>query len=493
MEMRLRTLFVAMVIFVLVFAFLNCDQDPDALRTHVPVERLAADLEDAIPGWMEEALVPGLSVAVVRDGEIIWQKAFGVKDAESGDAVADTTIFEAASLSKPLFAYAVMRLVEAGGLDLDTPLLDYVTDDYVEENFLRKAIDDERIRKITARMVLSHTPGFPNWRRNRNLVIQNEPGEQFSYSGEGFGLLQRVVEKLTDQDLSAFMEDHAFGPLNMVHSSYVWTEAYDTQSSSPHDMFGEARSKRKPTRAHAAATLHTTAGDYARFMAAVTSSEGLKEETVGQILTPQINVEPETSENVHWGLGWGLELTENGPGFWHWGDNGPFKAFTLSLHDEKAGVVFFANSQNGLALIEPIVRSALGGDHPAFRSAILSGYAKLDSKDFTFVRTMQADGLEASIRMVREDGIEAQVVSEGFVNSLGYRLLRSEQIEDAIAVFELNVELYPESSNVYDSLGEAYMENGDTELAIANYEKSLELDPDNTNAVERLERLRSGE
>jgi tetratricopeptide (TPR) repeat protein len=260
-------------------------------------------------------------------------------------------------------------------------------------------------------------------------------------------------------------------------------------------MFGEAREKRKPNRAHAAATLHTTAGDYARFLIAVMSAQGLTEETIGQILTPQVKVEPDSPDDVHWGLGWGLELAGHGPGFWHWGDNGPFKAFTLSLYDEKSGVVFFANSTNGLALIEPIVWTAVGGEHPAFRSRILTNYAKLDAYDFTFVRTMQAGGLEAAIGSVREAGADAEapLVSEGFVNALGYRLMGGERLADAIAVFQLNVELYPESSNVYDSLGEAYMENGDTDLAIANYEKSLELNPDNTNAVARLERLRTGE
>lgn len=115
---------------------------------------LVPELEREIPRLMAEGEVPGLQIAVVRGGKVEWIKSFGVRNAETGEAVTDATIFEAASLSKPVFAYAVMKLVEAGRIDLDRPLQSYLGEPYLK--------DDDRINKITARMALDHTTGFQN-------------------------------------------------------------------------------------------------------------------------------------------------------------------------------------------------------------------------------------------------------------------------------------------------------------------------------------------
>lgn len=479
---------------ILLNTILCTKQDPEALKTAVPRDKLVLALESRIPGLMEQAMIPGLSMAVIRDARLLWLGSFGVKDTESQEPVTEETIFEAASLSKPVFAYAVMTLVEKDRIDLDTPLMDYVSDEAVQENFLYNPITDERIRKITARMVLSHTPGFPNWRRQGNLTINFEPGDRFSYSGEGFGFLQRVVEQLTEKPLNAFMQETVFDPLGMTSSSYEWREDYDALAASPHNLMGEPGQKRKPRRAHAAASLHTTAADYARFLAAMLSPAGIQPETAEAMLMPQVDVEPDNDLAVHWGLGWGLENTRYGPALWHWGDNGDFKCFTLAFPEAKTGIVIFANGANGLGIVEEVVIQAVGGVHPAFRSRIMSEYARFDSPDISFMKKIKDAGAGTAIREYRIDygqnPEQSPKLNEGMVNRLGYFFLRTERVEDAIEIFKLNVDLYPESSNVYDSLGEAYMVHGETDLAIHNYEKSLDLDPNNTNAVDKLAELR---
>jgi CubicO group peptidase (beta-lactamase class C family) len=131
---------------------------------------------------------PGLSIATIEGGSLQWAGSFGVKDTESQQTVTSRTIFPAASLSKVVFAYAVLKLADQGDLELDDPLSKYVPG-YVE--------NDERVNLITARQVLTHRTGFPNWRpRNRPLAIQFNPGERFSYSGEGFIYLQRPSRRL---------------------------------------------------------------------------------------------------------------------------------------------------------------------------------------------------------------------------------------------------------------------------------------------------------
>jgi CubicO group peptidase (beta-lactamase class C family) len=151
------------------------------LQAQVSSVRSARDvisrLESEVPGLMKQGGVPGMSIALIRDGKTVWLRGFGVKDKKTGEPVETDTVFEAASLSKPVFTYGVLKLVDQGKLNLDTPLSSYLPKPYVP---------DERAGEITARLVLSHRTGFPNWRGSDGLLpIYFSPGERFSYSGEG--------------------------------------------------------------------------------------------------------------------------------------------------------------------------------------------------------------------------------------------------------------------------------------------------------------------
>ena len=139
---------------------------------------LIADLEKLIPSLMAEAIVPGLSIALVQNGRLLWRKGFGVKDSASQEPVDDDTVFEAASVSKTVFAYSVMKLCEKHVLDLDASLTRYATKPFLE--------NDPRLKLITTRHVLSHTTGFQDFRSRREpLKIHFTPGEKYLYSGEG--------------------------------------------------------------------------------------------------------------------------------------------------------------------------------------------------------------------------------------------------------------------------------------------------------------------
>src|SRR5258706_12038233 len=196
-------------------------------------EEIGPALARLVPELLKDGDVPGLSLAIVRDGRIELQRAYGVKDAARGTPVDAGTVFEAASLSKPVFAYAVLKLVDAGKLDLDAPVAKYLPGDYVE---------DPRQGAITARRVLSHTTGFPNWRPNgQQLKIHFAPGERFSYSGEGFVYLQKAVERLTGQTLDAVMKRLVFEPLPMARTSYVWGGPSEPLKARGHDAAGTPR------------------------------------------------------------------------------------------------------------------------------------------------------------------------------------------------------------------------------------------------------------
>jgi CubicO group peptidase (beta-lactamase class C family) len=458
---------------------------------------VAARLGQSVPALMKEADVPGLAVAFVRDGRLMWRRGFGVRHAETREPVGDDTVFEAASLSKPVFAYAVLKLVDAGKLDLDAPLDKYLPGPY-------DVGDDPRLKQVTARRVLSHTAGFPNWRPrgDKALKIHFMPGERFSYSGEGFVYLAAAVERLTGERLDAFMKRAVFDPLGMKHSSYVWRDDYEKLKVFRHDAVGKPTRQNRPPEANAAASLQTTAHDFGLFLAAVLRGEGLRKETARLMWTPQVRVGESTngthgqptrlSPTVAWGLGWGLQTTADGVSLWHWGDNGDGKAFVVAYPKQKVGVVYFANSANGLAIAREVVAEAVGGAQPALDWL---NYESYNSPARALLKSVVARGAAAALgeyRAWRRGRAPSEVVSEEQMNRVGYNLLSLGRVDDAVEVFKLNVEDYPQSANTYDSLGEAYMVRGDTELAILNYRKSLELDPKNTNGAEMLKKLEEG-
>jgi len=485
-------------------------------------------LEQTIPHLMKEADIPGLSIAVIRDAKVIWTHAFGVTNSENKAPVSDNTIFEAASLTKPVFAYAVLTLVDSGKLDLDTPLVHYLPGRY-------DVGDDPRLDQITARHVLSHTTGFPNWRPrgDKNLKMYFSPGNRFSYSGEGFVYLSKVVEQITGETQQVFIKRTVFDPLDMKSSDLVWRNDYEPLKTFTHDWVGRVSGRGKPDKPNAAASLQTTASDYAKFVIAMLKGTGLKPTTARLMLTPQASVtlagpfslnaaEAKLSSTVSWGLGWGLEKRQDGIAFWHWGDNGDTKAFVLAVPNQNTGLVMFANSANGLSIINELVESVMGNDHPALAwlnlerynsqprlmlkailksgaETVLTEYCRHRAEAITKTSdTVQGNSgpsvtssntKDQSTKTKNPQAENSFSLNENEMNRLGYQLLSLKRIKDAIAVFRQNTIDFPQAFNTWDSLAESYMIDGDKQSAIKYYKKSLELNPDNTNAVQKLKEL----
>jgi CubicO group peptidase (beta-lactamase class C family) len=259
--------------------------------------------------------------------------------------------------------------VDQGKLGLDVPLTTYLAKPYVP--------GDARLAKITARIVLSHRTGFPNWRDGDSLPIYFTPGERFSYSGEGYVYLQRVVEQITGKPLNEYMTETVLAPLGMTSSSYVWRPDFDATTATGHDSAGKPVPLWKPKEAGAASSLNTTVKDYALFVDAVLNRKGLKPATLREMETPQVALDPECricikrepkqlSKNLFWGLGWGIQRTDRSDALWHWGDNGSFKCFVMGEPRTKSAAVMFANSENGLKIAKPLIEQAMGTEALAF-------------------------------------------------------------------------------------------------------------------------------
>jgi hypothetical protein len=221
-------------------------------------ELALGEIEKLIPSLMKEFNIPGFSGAIIIDGKLIWNKAFGVKSSASKDPVDIDTTFEAASVSKTVFAYATMKLNEKATLKLDEPLSTYLPKTFAES--------DPRIEKITARLVLSHQSGFPNWRNSEEpLKLYFDPGTDFKYSGEGYYFLQSAITQLTGKtnpaecgpyeagvnvcatDFGDYMVNNILIPHDMRSSGYVWNESLGKNETLPHDLDGTPLKKNHPS------------------------------------------------------------------------------------------------------------------------------------------------------------------------------------------------------------------------------------------------------
>jgi CubicO group peptidase (beta-lactamase class C family) len=280
------------------------------------------------------------------------------------------SVFQAASLSKPVFAYAVLKLVQEGKLDLDAPVIKYLPKGYQHQfqPFLpdskTEQVTDPELQKVTVRMALNHTSGLPNWAQGP-LAFDFSPGEKWHYSGEGYALLQRTVEAVTNQKLDAFMEAQVFKPLAMNQSSFVWNNQIAKNLIPGAAKDGTPTLARNFSTPVSAYSLYSSAEDYGKFVAAVLKDE----RSMSQLINDPAMVSQKL--NLAWGLGWGLEKHEDDQFIWQWGNNPGYRAFVIASVRTGNGFVMLTNSEVGLTLAEPITQKMLPGSHKIFHSHIL--------------------------------------------------------------------------------------------------------------------------
>jgi len=492
----------AVFFLILILIFLCCSRqssgpgnDAFQLNTDKDLREIEAGLEKGIPTLMNEFAIPGLSIGLVRNDEVAWLGAFGVTNTETKQRINDDTVFEAASLSKPVFAYLILKLIGRGILSLDIPLAEYAAPDILKKKFWGPDFNDLRGQKITARLVLNHSTGLPNWRDDDTIKFGSDPGRKFSYSAEAFFYLQVVVENMTGRKLPELMQTEVFGPLGMTQSSYIWQPGFEGNSAYRHDVMGEVRGLRRHTKALGPASLQTTARDYALFLKALMSGEGLKEVNHREMLRAQSTYGREGYEGVDWGLGTGLERSEHGTGIWHWGDNAYAQAFYLTSPDRKTGFVYFANGPCGLAIAGEIAQIAMGGRHPVMSCGIMRPYLAVGKSIPPLIFELKNGALEKAKDIVQKNILpyigQQSIYNETLLNDIGSWFLNEGSILEAIEIFKLNMEAYPGSWIVYDSIAEAYEKSGNVDLAVKNCIKSLELNPDNENGKQMIERLKA--
>ena len=319
-----------------------------------------ATLDSIFAAAAAEADVPGLSVAIVNGDRTVYHGVFGVTNTRTGVPVDDSTVFEAASLSKPVFAYYALRQVEAGLLDLDTPLYRYLPHPGIVHR------DREAATCITARMVLAHRSGFPNHANGDSIALAFPPGEGFAYSGEGYQYLAAVIAALRGTDLQDGLSQdfrRLAGTLfGWQHSSFVATPYLQRHLATGHTQEGAPTEASVGKTFLAYSSLHTEASEYARFLSTLLRREGLSADTYDEMLREQTGFAPEHPLRREIGqTGWGLAMaqkpTEYGMMHVHTGNNHDFQAYMMVLPEQDFGIVCFLNGPRAIPFLQAINRS----------------------------------------------------------------------------------------------------------------------------------------
>lgn len=311
------------------------------------------DNDTKIENLLEQHKIPSISIGYIQEGKLKQVRSFGVQ--KQGVPASVNSIYKVASLTKPMAAIVVLKLVENGDLQLDEPIAKYYIDPDIKNHPF--------LNKLTIRHILSQQSGFPNWRyltKSNKLTFEFEPGTEFQYSGEGFEYLRKAVEKKLKKPFEQIASEVLFEPLGMNNTYFFWTpEINENNYAVEHDENGEPIPLEKYYKANAAANLLTTANDYSKFLIHIMNGVGISHNLYLEFLKPQVNQKKGIDRNL------GMQLLSNLPNneyaLMHTGGDYGTKTIAIMLPKTKRGLVLFSNSENGMVLWQKIISEYFGG------------------------------------------------------------------------------------------------------------------------------------
>lgn len=343
-----------------------------------------ADIEQTVIRLMQEAHVTGLSIAILNSNRVAYVKSFGYRNKEERKPLTEDTVMYGASFTKVVFAYWVMQLVAEGTLDLDRPVYQYLEKPLPDYEKYEDLKSDERYKQITARMLLSHTAGFPNWRMfnvGEKLDIKFAPGAKYSYSGEGINLLQFVIEAIIKHSVGDRIRESLFKPFGMTRTSMTWEKQFEDNYAIGYDEKEQPLGHKKRTGVRAAGSMDTTIADFARFMEAVMQGRGVTKQAKETMLKPYIQIVSKTQfptpslettdENrairLSYGLGWGLFHTPYGKAYFKEGHDDGWENHVVAFPNKKIALVLMANSSNGDSIFKELLETLIGDKFTPWR------------------------------------------------------------------------------------------------------------------------------
>ena len=337
-----------LIFFLLVcVGFTSCNNKDKTILTVKTNQVNQTELDRFIQHQIDSLKVAGMSIAIIRNNKIVYNNSFGFNKLVTKKKCTQNTLFEACSLSKPVFAYFVMLQVKKEVIDLDIPLYKYLNNEDLAA--------DERYKKMTPRMVLCHTSGLPNWREqtDNELKLLFEPGTKFGYSGEGYQYLKDVLKHLLnvdDKGLNELFLEEVAEPLNITSMEYTWRDKFSLNKAYGHrngepTQNGPKFLKKGKNEFGAAYNLHTTSKDYAKFLIHMMNPKSENKEIIEQMLSLQEDMPNEEGE-LHRSIAFPIKQVDNSLRYFHSGNNGDFRAYCQFYKDKGYGLVMFSNSVN---------------------------------------------------------------------------------------------------------------------------------------------------
>jgi CubicO group peptidase (beta-lactamase class C family) len=373
------------ILFALFLSFSSINGQTKKVTRLDGSEVSSAEIDKTVKRLMDAANVQGLNLAILNNKKTVFIKSYGFKNKPDNTLLNTSTIVYAASFSKAVFGYLVMKLVEEKIIDLDKPIYKYLKKPIPDYEYFSDLKNDDRWKLITPRMCLSHTSGLPNvrWFNPKSdemdslgvIKIYFAPGEKYAYSGEGFKLLQLAVEEITQKNIDELAQEKIFKPLRMTRTGYIWHDSFgDDNVAVGHMNNGAIDSKKKRKEPVAGGSLVTTMADYARFIENVMQQKGIKKSMYKEMLSPQITIhsktqfppitEETTTENdaIHlsYGLGWGLLDCQYGKAFFKEGNGGAWKNYNINFIDKGTSIIIMINSENGEKIFQELIETIIG-------------------------------------------------------------------------------------------------------------------------------------
>jgi CubicO group peptidase (beta-lactamase class C family) len=306
-----------------------------------------------IEKWLKQNKVPTLGLGIIENGALKQVKVFG--EITKGVSASYNTIFNVASLTKPVTALVALKLVSLGKWNLDEAIYRYWTDPDIA--------NDPRNKKLTTRLILSHQTGFPNWRwmtSNKKLNFQFDPGTKYQYSGEGMEYLREALENKFKKSLQQLANELIFAPLKMNDTRYVWDKNIDiSRLAIGYDKDGKAYETVKNKTPNAADDLLTTIEDYGKFLVSVLKSDGLTKKVFEEMTSSQVA----STKGKHFGLGFEIYDLDNGEyALSHGGADNGVQTIVFILPKTKRGLLIFTNSDTGANVYESLIKHYLGNN-----------------------------------------------------------------------------------------------------------------------------------
>jgi len=350
-----------------------------------------AAVDRRVESLMAHTGAKGLAIAIIDRGKVAYVKAYGERDAK-GDPLRRDTIMYGASLTKTVFAYTVMRLVDQGRIDLDTPIAAYLgkplpaydTEAIHPDKYgpYKDLAGDARWKKITPRMVLTHSTGFLNFywlEPDQKLRIHFEPGSRYSYSGEGMILLQFAIENGLEShglgvDVGKLVQENVFDPLGMKRSSLMWRDDFVGNLADGWNDKGEPQPHDERSKVRAAGSMDTTIDDLSKFATAWVAGKGLSRAARAEMVRPQLHIGTRTQfppgqldlpadqqrKDLYAGLGVVVFDGPQGHGFFKGGHDGQTGNTLVCVEAHERCVLVLANDVRAEAGFADLVHFVLG-------------------------------------------------------------------------------------------------------------------------------------